>query len=287
MNEAELLERISRVLARQGIAKGNGIVTGIGDDCAVFRSRTGEDLLFTADQMHEDRHFTARTKAAEVGYLALARSLSDIAAMGGQPLFAMVSIAAPETGWIDGFYEGFLPLAARHGVVLAGGDLSRTEKPCCDVMVCGQVARGRALLRSAGRAGDTIYVSGALGGAARALAGGAGFRPKPRLALGATLYAQGVRCAMDLSDGLSMDLQRICVASGVTAMLERVPVARGATLGQALHGGEDYELLFTAKGPVKGGRAIGRMVAGSGEIYYQGERLLGLGWDHFSGGQSE
>ncbi len=282
VDEAHLIAKIEKSLARRGLSTGNGIVTGIGDDCAIFRPKSGDDLLFTTDQMHLDRHFTATTKPSQVGHTALARSLSDIAAMGGRPLFALVALAAADPVWIDGFYAGFLPLAQRHGVILAGGDLSATPTPSCDVMVCGSVPRGQALLRSKARVGDTIFVSGPLGAAALALERGKPRLPQPQLALGRTLYAQGVRCAMDLSDGLSTDVRRLCLASGVSARLTAVPRAKGALLRHALHGGEDYQLLFTSRKPIPGAFPIGTIVQSHPDcVFYQDSPLPPLGWDHY------
>jgi thiamine-monophosphate kinase len=282
VDEAELIARIEKSLARRGLATGNGVITGIGDDCAIFRPRSGDDLLFTTDQMHQDRHFTAATPPRHVGHTALARSLSDIAAMGGRPLFTIVALASDDPAWIDQFYAGLLALAEKHHVILAGGDLSSTPTPSCDVMVCGAVPRGQALLRSKAKPGDTLYVSGPLGAAALALAKGASRLPVPQLALGQTLYAQGVRCAMDLSDGLSIDLRRLCLASGVSAHLDTVPRARGASLHQALHGGEDYALLFTSRKPIPQAIAIGRIAKSDpGEVFYDNKPLPPLGWDHY------
>jgi len=282
VDEAELIARIEKSLSRRGLATGNGILTGIGDDCAIFRPRSGDDLLFTTDQMHQGRHFTATSQPHHVGHTALARSLSDIAAMGGRPLFATVALASDDPIWIGGFYVGFIALAEMHRVVLAGGDLSSTPTPSCDVMVCGAVPRGKALLRSKARPGDTIYVSGPLGAAALALERKRVRLPMPQLALAQTLHAQGVRCAMDLSDGLSIDLRRLCVASGVSAHLTSVPRARGASIHQALHGGEDYALLFTSRKPILKATAIGRIAKSNpGEVFFQDHPLPPLGWDHY------
>lgn len=282
VDEAALIARIEKGLARRGLATGNGILTGIGDDCAIFRPRSGDDLLFTTDQMHQDRHFTAATPPRHVGHTALARSLSDIAAMGGRPLFAIVALASNDPAWIDQFYAGFFALAGKHHVILAGGDFSATPTPSCDVMVCAAVSRGKALLRSKARPGDTIYVSGPLGGAALALEQGRPRLPVPQLALAQTLHAQGVRCAMDLSDGLSIDLRRLCVASGVSAHLAAVPRARGASLHQALHGGEDYALLFTSRKPIPKAISVGRIAESDpGCVFFEDKPLPPLGWDHY------
>ena len=275
---------------------------GIGDDCAIFRPPgSNEDLLFTTDLLLEGVHFRHETHRSEdAGHKALARGLSDIAAMGGEPRFCLVSLAlAPwaDRRWLDGFYSGLLRLAARHGTALAGGDLARASMLACDIVVCGAVPRGRALRRDGARAGDAIYVSGRLGGSALGLAKGTGaawkrhLRPQPRLELGRYLREKlRATAAMDLSDGLSLDLQRMCLASGLAAEIEEPPRFAGASLEQALDGGEDYELLFTldprVKAPVRFGSVpltrIGTMRKGrAGAVRMAGQPLAPLGYDHF------
>jgi thiamine-monophosphate kinase len=278
------------------------LVLGIGDDCAIFRPRGAhEDLLFTTDLLLHGVHFRTDTHRAEdVGHKALARGLSDIAAMGGEPRFCLVSLSVPSSTpprWIDGFYRGLLRLAGGYAAPLAGGDLARSPMLGCDIVVCGAVPRGRALRRDGARAGDGIYVSGRLGGSALGLASGAGvawkrhLRPEPRIALGRFLREElRATAAMDLSDGLSLDLRRMCLASGLAAEIDEPPRFRGATLPQALHGGEDYELLFTlgprARPPAAFERVaitrIGTMRKGrAGEVRLHGSRLDPLGYDHF------
>jgi len=285
LSETELLSKITARAKRAGLAQGGGIVTGIGDDCAIFRQKgSPQDLVFTADMMHEGVHFTWDEAPEDVGWKALARSLSDCAAMGAKPLFALVSFAAPAdaVAWIDGFFDGFFKLARKHGVVLAGGDLSATQRISCDVTVCGEVPRGKAMLRSSARAGERVCVSGALGKAALALDARGRFLPTPRVELGLALRASGVRCAMDLSDGLSMDLARLCAASDCGAVIDDVPIAKGASLRHALHGGEDYELLFTL--PAKAKLPRGCFVIGTvtkSAVLFRGELLKPEGWDHF------
>jgi thiamine-monophosphate kinase len=302
--EIEILEEIRR---RAALPRGRGLVLGIGDDCAIYRPRgSPEDLLFTTDMLLEDVHFRRSTHPPEaVGHKALARGLSDIAAMGGVPRFCLLSLAMGErTGqaWMQGFYDGLLLLARKSGALLAGGDLARVArgaKMACDIVVCGAVPRGRALRRDGARAGDAIYVSGRLGGSALGLATGKGrawarhLRPEPRLRLGIFLRERaGASAAMDLSDGLSMDLRRLALASGLEASIEPPPRFSGASLVQALHGGEDYELLFTVRprfrvppsfegvpltriGCLRKGRA--------GAVYLLERPLPALGYDHFRG----
>ena len=301
-SENELIERIRQ---RVKLPRGSGLILGIGDDCAIFRPRGGsEDLLFTTDMLVEGTHFRLEThNAADAGWKALARGLSDIAAMGGEPRFCLVSLAlAPGTGalWVDGFYRGLLKLAEREDTPLAGGDLSHAPHVTCDIVVCGAVPRGRALRRDGARAGDAIYVSGALGGSAFGLAKGPGpkaggkawlrhARPEPRLALGRFLRERvQATAAMDLSDGISLDLRRLCLASRLAAEIEAPPRYAGASLEQALHGGEDYELLFTARPehvpPEFAGlplTRIGTMRRGeAGAVTLGGLSLAPLGYDH-------
>jgi thiamine-monophosphate kinase len=301
VNEPELIRKLRR---RVALPRTAGLVLGIGDDCAIVRPRgASEDWLYTTDMLIEGTHFLRETHgAADVGWKALARGLSDIAAMGGEARFCLLSLAVADwvdARWLDGFYGGLLALAGRAeraGVALIGGDLARTERVMCDIVVAGTVPRGKALRRDGARPGDVIYVSGALGGSALGLAVGRGKawvrhrRPQPRLALGRFLRARlGATAAMDLSDGLSLDLHRLCAASRLRAEISPPPVYRGATLEQALHGGEDYELLFTAPPRVRvpaefEGLAltrIGIMRRGAaGAVEMDGESLPPIGYDH-------
>ena len=150
MRETAIVQRI-RTLAESG-ARDNSIIKGIGDDAAILRPRANEDFVFTADFVLEGRHFTFATHTpAEIGHQALARSLSDLAAMGSEPVFCLVSLAIPAqlgSSWVQRFYKGLLALATKYKVQLAGGDLSRFDKVVVDVMCCGRVPRGKAILRS-------------------------------------------------------------------------------------------------------------------------------------------
>jgi thiamine-monophosphate kinase len=270
MRETELIEKIRR------LAGPSPLVRGIGDDCAILRPRANEDLVFTSDFTLEDRHFTLKTHtAADIGHLALARSLSDIAAMGAEPVFCLVSLAMPLNFAVESFFKSLLALAKKYKVSLAGGDLARFEKVSADVICCGRVPRGKAMLRSAAKPGDLLYVTGKLGKPAH--------RPEPRIAAGLELRRVGVKAAMDISDGLSLDLARLCRESNTGAEISSVPIARGASLEQALHRGEDYELLFTAppKLEIPLGTEIGR-VTRSKKILLHGRPLEPQGFDHFA-----
>jgi len=298
---------------------------GIGDDAALVMAQSGHELILTIDMSIEDVHFTRRLHPPDaVGHRALARSLSDVAAMGGVPRYALVSLAiSRETsrGWVSRFYRGMLALAQRFGVELVGGDTAMVPgKTFIDVLVAGEVPRGKALLRSGARAGDQIFVSDRLGLSALGLrllqsqrrgpiskaaareAVRSHLYPEPQCALGRFLSIRGLASAlMDLSDGLSTDLSRLCEASGVGAHLweDKIPCPNlpdpADSLQLALHGGEDYQLLITAPGatgsrrPLKfRGRPlhhIGEIVASKGvKLVMPSGKLHNLepaGWDHF------
>jgi len=302
----------------------SGIVTGIGDDCAVLAIPRGHQLLVTTDFTLEGVHFRRDWHpAAVVGRLCLTRGLSDIAAMGGDPIAAFLSLAFPRSlpqTWVEAFLQGLLRLANEFRVTLAGGDTAESRKGVvADIVVVGSVPIGEAILRSGARPGDGIYVTGELGGSSAAVEELSArrrihpqhyprlFRPLPRLVVGRVLRQRGLASAMiDLSDGLSTDLAHICEASGVgarilAASIPRAVVGRpgiGVDLRVALHGGEDYELLFTAPRAKRiPGRIAGIPVSLIGQIT-RGQRLVLIdengaetrlhpqGWQHFSSGRS-
>ena len=316
-NEREL---IAGIRERAGQSRSKSILTfGIGDDCAVLRPRPRQELVVTTDLSLEKVHFRRDWHPPQsVGHRCLARGLSDLAAMGARPESALLSLALPRGlngAWKDRFFDGLFALADKHRVPLAGGDTAKCPDGLviADIVLLGSVPRGRALLRSGARAGDLLYVTGTLGGSAAELLAlekhPAAFRkqdatrhphlyPEPRLATGLALMRRRLAtAAIDLSDGLSTDVAHLCEESGLAAELEAeaLPIDSRATLEQALHGGEDYELLFTA-GPGTtmprslGGvsiQAIGRMKRrGKGplvEIHRNGRRdaLEPGGWEHF------
>ncbi len=308
MRERELIAKI-RWLSRPGPKRawaGHPVQVGIGDDCAVLRVKPGYEALVTTDFSLEGVHFRREWHSPEeVGRRCLTRGLSDIAAMGGEPVAAFLSLALPkgtEQRWVDGFFRGLLRLANQYGVQLAGGDIAESPRGVlADIVVVGQAPKGKALLRSGAKAGDGIYVTGELGRAGAELrrlrVGEApGRQPalQPRVAVGVAL--RGLASAgIDVSDGLSTDLSHLCEESGVGAVIEAeaVPVAKGATLQDALHGGEDYELLFTSTKPVPE-KVAGVKVSLIGEIV-RGKRMTLVdaagsrtpleaeGWEHFAG----
>jgi thiamine-monophosphate kinase len=279
--EKALIAQIRR-LAKS--ARTPAIQAGIGDDCAVLRLLPGRgkekgrskenETLVTTDFTLEGIHFRRDWHSAEsVGYRCLARGLSDIAAMGGEPVAAFLSLALPRKlpqSWVGRFARSLVSLAERYGVTLAGGDTAESPNGVlADIVLVGIVPRGKAVLRSGARPGDFIYVSGELGGSAAAVwrmrkksrrklnprEYPRHFFPEPRIELGRVLRGKGLASAMiDTSDGLSTDLAHICEESGVGAELQAEAIPRasvGKPAGEvdlqfALHGGEDYELLFTA-----------------------------------------
>jgi thiamine-monophosphate kinase len=288
--ELALIERI-RTRAAQG--QFPRLKLGIGDDCAVLAPPPGHDLLVTTDLCLEGRHFRRDWHPpAAIGHRTLARGLSDLAAMGALPLAAFLSLAVPRSiandpKWLDGFLDGLLTLAHQHRCPLAGGDTSEspTEHVLADITLLGSAPRNTALRRSGARAGDLLYVTGALGGAATELAalsstkrsGSRNSSPLtphdslltvlPRLATGQALRRRHLATAcIDLSDGLSTDLTHLCRASRVAAEVDAAalplhPLTQAlgpaAALHNALHGGEDYELLFTARPTTKVPRSLG------------------------------
>jgi thiamine-monophosphate kinase len=332
------LALLRQIRDRAAQSSRGGLRLGIGDDCALLNPRPGEELAVTTDLSIAGRHFRLDWHAPEsVGHRALARGLSDLAAMGARPVAAFLSLGLPREltiaagrrpAWVNRFLDGMLTLAEAHKTPLAGGDLSESPLAMADIVLVGAVPCGKALLRSGAQAGHLLYVTGALGGAAAGLdrlaqlAGLAGsakprprtpqppripkklaallaphLYPRPRIAQGLWLQRHGLAsAAIDLSDGLSTDLGHLCQESGVAAEVDSA-LLPGATLAQALNGGEDYELLFTAPAAARLPRSIagvpitriGRIVPARAD--YPAVTLLGTrgpkplaphGWEHFS-----
>ena len=262
------------------------VLTGIGDDCAVLRLPPGQEFLVTTDFSLEGIHFRRDWHPPQsVGHRCLTRGLSDIAAMGGEPVAAFLSLALPRhlpQSWVRTFARGLISLAERFGVTLAGGDTAESSDGIlADIVVVGTAPKGKSVLRSGARPGQRIFVSGALGGSAAALVKMRSspkkklnprdyprhFYPEPRIELGRVLRQKGLASAMiDASDGLSTDLAHLCEESGVGAELDASLIPRPRVgkppspvdLDLALHGGEDYELLFT----VPAGKRIPAQIAG-------------------------
>jgi thiamine-monophosphate kinase len=315
LSEDELIAAIRRVLS----GAGPEVIVGPGDDAAVLAAPSGQ-LVLAADALIEGVHFDLGfTSARDLGYKAVMVNLSDIAAMGASPRAAVVTLALSpgvEAPWVIELYAGMREACDEHALWLVGGDLTRGAQIAISVTVAGDVAPGRGVTRSGARPGDVVAVTGELGASAAGLriartgrVGGerdralllAHLRPTARVGEGAVLARRGATAMMDVSDGLAKDVGRLASASEVRVRLRvaDVPVAEGATVGEALAGGEDYELLVTlprreileaAAAELREGygttlTAIGDVVAGAGLVAIEDgapERPLeASGWDHF------
>jgi thiamine-monophosphate kinase len=313
------LIRLIRDRAARRLEDGFHSGTGIGDDCAVVPVPRGHEALVTTDFTLENVHFKRAWHPPEsVGHRCLTRGLSDIAAMGGEPLAVFLSLALPRNlpqSWVEGFLRGLLQLAGEFKVSLAGGDTAQSPGGImADIVVLGSVPKGKAVLRSGARPGDRIYVTGELGASATAIDlltrrkkirpsdFGRHFYPTARIRVGRFLREKGLASAMiDISDGLSTDLGHICDESTVGAEIQTaaIPLAVGGKSAQpvdlrfALHGGEDYELLFTAPEKKKVPRRIAGVTVRQIGVITRGRKvwlrdkegqkreLLPQGWEHF------
>ncbi|MBI4598124.1 MAG: thiamine-phosphate kinase [Candidatus Omnitrophica bacterium] len=244
IGEFKLIDRIRRRLHRP-----TSVVAGIGDDAAVARTKHGELLLFASDMLVEGTHFRRDALSpAAIGWKALACNISDIAAMGGAPLWAVVSLGLPPRtpiAFVDGLYAGLERCARRNRCAVVGGDTVRAPQVIVDVAIIGYAASSQVVRRSGARIGDTLCVTGRLGGSY--LSGHhAAFTPRVAEAQ-ALLKRARIHAMMDLSDGLASDLWQMSRASGAILRIEakQVPISRaGKTLRHALMDGEDFELLF-------------------------------------------
>jgi thiamine-monophosphate kinase len=353
MNEFDFIEKLRRRVedrtssASSFIPHPSSLVQGIGDDAAVFKLLAGNDVVVSTDLLVEDVDFRRDTTQPDLlGHKALAVSLSDVAAMGARPRWALLSIGVPDAVWnsefMDSFYSGFFELANRYGVTLIGGDVSRTpDKIVIDSILIGETTKAGAVFRSGAAPGDQIFVTGFLGDAAaglRLIERGARLpsrttahqpaqtnreegehhqleylllrqlQPEPRVGWGLLLGEQQLASAMiDLSDGLSSDLNHLCAESKVGALIDAagIPIDPLVTelsgrraldpLMLALHGGEDFELLFTVKPEMVAklpARVDGVSLTHIGEIkeavhgvlISEGSRTWNLepgGWEHF------
>ncbi|MCR4337011.1 MAG: thiamine-phosphate kinase [Candidatus Omnitrophica bacterium] len=244
------------------------VINGIGDDTAVLKTSVGKYLLLTTDMLIEGSHFTRRMDPQRIGHKALACNISDIAAMGGIPKFAVVSLGVPSTlngSFVKNIYQGMNRLAKKFNVSIVGGDTNKSPHIVINVALTGEVSRENFVLRKGARPGDKIYVTGPLGGSFQS---GKHLLFIPRVKESQLLVKKSKPSSMiDISDGLAADLNHILKHSGVGAILEEenIPCAPGAQLDQALYEGEDFELLFTlsSKKTTKFD-CIGEIVARSG-----------------------
>jgi thiamine-monophosphate kinase len=318
MAEFNLIEWLGTQVSGQ---ERSDILLGIGDDAAILSPKAGHDLVVTADTMVEGVHFLPGTSANSLGHKSLAVSLSDIAAMGAEPCWALVTLTMPslDERWFQDFAQGLLALAREHGVSLVGGDT--TQGPLAiTTVVHGQLTHGAALTRAGAKVGDGIYVSGTLGGAAAGLLAKQGKLvventeqliqaldcPQPQVALGAAL-AGIATSAIDISDGLLADLGHILRASGVGASLRAGAIPRQLGLAEdhglslACHGGDDYQLCFTAPAGQHSAvlalaadlgmelTRIGEVTVQTGLVildeHGQLQEISGSGWQHFTEGE--
>lgn len=310
MNELELIARLAKSLPTN-----KTVISGAGDDCAVLDFGLPDRLLlFKTDAVVEGIHFTADTPPAKIGHKALARCLSDIAAMAGRPLAALVTIGLPKhfvPEHVVDIYSGLNALAKEHDVAIAGGETTTNPGGIfISISLLGTVERGKQVLRSGARAGDAIFVTGELGGSLL----GRHLEFEPRLAEARWLAGHfSIHAMIDLSDGLAGDLRHILIASGTGAELLKtsIPVSHAAKLQArrsssakppviaALTDGEDFELLFTVasgdavrlldawkkKFPKTKLRCIGKIIAGEGITLRDrngSHRLSAHGYTHFA-----
>src|SRR5712692_10925336 len=325
--ETSLIERIrARIPSQPQAVRAGALRVGIGDDAAVLRPPRRAEWVLSCDAFLENVHFLLQAHPAEVvGFKALARATSDLAAMGAAPRLFLLSLALPSNRagqWLDGFLAGMAQAARKFGLVLAGGDTAQHPTVAISVTVLGEVASGRAVTRSGARPGDLLYVTGRLGAAQlglelvlRGLYRQRRLRPlmRPhfstelRLGLGQWLSRRRLASAMiDTSDGLSTDLGHLCRSSRVGARVwaERLPAVRVPpalqrqgfdALELALHGGEDYQLLFTVSRRLRKAipsshrdvpiTLIGEITRGRDIVLVgsdgRGTPLAARGWDHF------
>ncbi len=285
-------------LLRRQLHRYNKVIVGIGDDTAVLPYDRQHYLLFTTDLIAEGVHFFPSEDPLGVGYKALGCNISDIAAMGGKPTYAVVSLALPaktKISYVRALYKGIEKVGKKFSVSIVGGDTVRANKVSVNIALLGLVKKNEYVLRSGARPGDTIFVSGALG---RSLATGKHLSFVPRVAEAQLLVKRFKPTAMiDISDGLTADLGHILEESRVGAVLfeELIPRNKGTTLSNALYDGEDFELLFTLspsdvrRARTRGSRfpfyPIGKIVPGKGaRLVGQNGKvrpLLLRGYTHF------
>ena len=305
--ELTALERIGKLIADARFDSPVG-ETWFGDDAAVLTAPpVGLDVLSCSDSAVAGVHADlAHLTLADLGWRAVAATLSDIAAMGGRPWRMVVSVSTPPNRAATEIMEGAVAAAAAFGCPIVGGDLTSSPEAVVSVAALGLVPVRSAVLRSGASEGDVLFVTGPVGGSAaglRTLRAGDGdspigaplieshCRPRPLFAEGEAARRGGATAMIDISDGLSLDAVRLGVASGLGVALDTVPIAEGATEAEALGGGEDYELLIAVKDPdrlvamygecgLTAPLHIGRLTKGAGDLVLRGERIEAQGWVH-------
>jgi len=297
--ELGAIERLGRLLPAAPTGQ-----TWIGDDAAVV-APPGGSLLLAADAVVAGVHADLSLVGLDdLGWKAIAVNVSDLAAMGGLPCHCLVTVCGPPDTDLSLLYRGVIEATETYGCAVVGGDLSNADVLVVSVAVTGTVEEGRAVLRSGAQPGDTVFVTGSLGWSALGLrllqAGNGGEypravmahrRPRAEVQAGVAARLGGATAMIDVSDGLATDLTHVARASGVGISLDTVPTAEGATLEEALHGGEDYRLAFTAPAPdlveeaftrqgVTAPIPIGQCTPHSGTLFLGGKPVPALGWEH-------
>lgn len=306
MDEFELIRRYF-----ERATEANGVVVGIGDDGAVITPAPGREQVVVIDTLVEGVHFPKKFNPADIGYRAVAVNLSDIAAMGATPRWMTLALSMPsaDEAWLTAFAEGLHYAAYEYGVTLIGGDTTSAPQVVVTVQITGDVETGRALRRSGARPGDEIYVTGTIGDAAAGLDGllhgravkelvSRFARPSARVAYGQQL-AGIASSAIDISDGMHGDLNKLLFASGVGAEIDLACLPLSDVLHEhygperllslALAGGDDYELLFTAPGPLPDPgivpvTRIGTITESAGLVYRLRDEIVPFddtGYRHF------
>lgn len=313
LGEFQLIERITKHLKSS-----KSVLQGVGDDAALVATPALKGLLLTCDAMVENVHFLKVADPKDIGYKLMASNISDIAAMGGIPGYALVTVVLPpstELNWVDSLYHGLSECADEYGVSIVGGDTSSGAEIVLTVALVGMVEPERALLRSGARVGDIIMLTGPLGASQVGLCIHTGrlsltgeladqalqqhFRPKPRVAEGRLIAALGGHAANDISDGLASELWEIAESSGVSMCIERhlLPIHPAAqtvaidsddAVRYALTSGEEYELVFTLakevaqanKAALESFHVIGEVLEGRGAYICEGEEKIALGRGH-------
>jgi thiamine-monophosphate kinase len=306
MNEFELIKRFFHRTNPMP-----GVVVGIGDDGAVLAPDPNKQQIQVIDTLVEGVHFPPQTNAADIAYRAVAVNLSDIAAMGAEPrwMTLALTLSSANDEWLESFARGLFEAADEHQVSLIGGDTTSGQAVVVTVAISGEVEPGKALLRSAARAGDSIYVTGTVGDAAAGLQlqqrgesddflSSRFLRPTPRIAIGRALVGVAT-AAIDVSDGLAGDLQKLLLASEAGAEIEiatlplsdalRARFDREQQLQFALQGGDDYELCFTSSDPsvdsIAGVTRIGQVTAGTELVFHHNGDVVEVdasGYRHFA-----
>ena len=277
VNELQLLKAFMPLLPLNG-----AVIAGAGDDCAVLKWNGEYDLLVTVDQLIENVHFLPSTAPERAGAKLVKRNMSDIAAMGGEPLWAVMTLAAENKSqqYLERFMKGVSEECSKYGTALCGGDISslKSEGLLTTLTLAGRVPRGQAVMRSTARPGDTLYVTGEVG---NSFDSEHHLEFSPRLDL-AEFLRKEASAALDISDGLLLDARRLAESSkaDIRVDIEKIPLRQGAKLPEALSDGEDYELLFCGREGLPF-PAVGKVLPGTGKLIVPGlKEVDSYGFEH-------